>query len=249
MKGLFPLVRQCKKKISKRVLLVGIFGAAAITASNWIINTHASGGYSEDHLESPDYPFWHHKAYHAYDHLAIRRGFIVYDQVGKACHSMGYNYYRELVGVAFTEEETKAIAGEQEGYKAEPDDNGEVLERNGEINDRFWKPFANDNEARAANNGALPPDLSLITKARHGGTGYVFALLTGYRDAPHGIKLNENMFYNIYFPGCQIGMPPPLAAGQVEYEKRDGSGEKFSPSVCQMTQDVCVFFGLVSFKR
>jgi len=204
-------------------------------------SVYASGDYAEDHLETPTYPFYHETRYaHSFDHLAIRRGFQVYDSVGKACHSLGYNYYRELIDVCFTEEEVIAIAAQQEGYKSEPDDFGEVHERTGVINDRYWAPYANDNEARASNNGALPPDLSLITKSRFGGPSYVFALLTGYRDPPHGVRMSDNMFYNIYFPGCQIGMPPPLAAGQVEYTKRDGSGT-FPASVSQMARDVSTF--------
>jgi len=227
----------------KKVVVLGILGVTTVAVglfSIFQINANASGGYSEDHLEAPDYPFWHKKPYHSLDHGAIRRGFQVYDQVGKACHSMSYNYYRELVDVAFTEDEVKAIAAEQEGYKSDPDENGEVHERKGEINDKFWMPFANDQEARAANNGALPPDLSLITKARHGGEDYVMAILTGYRDPPHGVVMAANMHYNIYFPGCQIGMPPPLAKGLVEYEKEDGSGETYQPSVSKMSHDVTV---------
>jgi len=199
-------------------------------------SVYASGDYAEDHLETPTYPFYHETRYaHSFDHLAIRRGFQVYDSVGKACHSLGYNYYRELIDVCFTEEEVIAIAAQQEGYKSEPDDFGEVHERTGVINDRYWAPYANDNEARASNNGALPPDLSLIIKSRFGGLSYVFVLLTGYRDPPHGVRMSDNMFYNIYFPGCQISMPPPLAEGAVEYD--DGT----PASICQMAKDVTTY--------
>jgi len=96
-------------------------------------------------------------------------------------------------------------------------------------------------EARAMNNGALPPDLSQVARARHGGENYIFALLTGYRDPPHGITLGENMYYNIYFPGCQIAMPPPLAAGAVTYE--DGT----EASVSQMAKDVSVYLAWSSY--
>jgi len=103
-------------------------------------------------------------------------------------------------------------------------------------------PYANEKEARANNNGALPPDLTNMVNARHGGENYVFALLTGYRDPPHGVILGENMYYNIYFPGCQISMPPPLAAGAVDYE--DGT----EASVAQMAKDVSTYLAWTANK-
>jgi len=103
------------------------------------------------------------------------------------------------------------------------------------LTDRLWQPYKNDKEARYANNGALPPDLSVMNRARHHNEDYIFSLLTGYRDPPHGVILGENMQYNIYFPGCQIAMPPPLAEGAVEFD--DGT----EPSVSQMARDVTTY--------
>ena len=87
-----------------------------------------------------------------------------------------------------------------------PDDQGNYFERPGKLSDTFPSPYPNEEAARAANNGAYPPDLSYITAARHGGEDYVFALLTGYMDPPAGVVLREDQHYNPYFPGGAIGM-------------------------------------------
>jgi ubiquinol-cytochrome c reductase cytochrome c1 subunit len=116
-----------------------------------------------------------------------------------------------------------------------PDDFGQMFERPALPFDPIPKPFPNDQAARAANNGALPVDLSLITKARVGGPDYVHALLIGYREPPPDSELGPNMYYNQYFPGHQIAMPPPLAADQVQYA--DGT----PATVQQMAHDVVSF--------
>ncbi|KAJ1390868.1 Cytochrome c1 [Sesbania bispinosa] len=99
-----------------------------------------------------------------------------------------------------------------------PNDEGEMFTRPGKLSDRFPEPYANEAAARFANGGAYPPDLSLITKARHNGQNYVFALLTGYRDPPAGVSIREGLHYNPYFPGGAIAMPKMLNDGAVEYE-------------------------------
>jgi ubiquinol-cytochrome c reductase cytochrome c1 subunit len=117
-----------------------------------------------------------------------------------------------------------------------PNDQGEMFQRPGRPYDKFVAPFANEQLARATFNGALPPDLSLIVKAREGGADYIIALLTGYKDPPPaGIKLSDNMTYNDYFPGHQIGMPPPLAGDDVKYA--DGT----KPTMRQEAADVATF--------
>jgi ubiquinol-cytochrome c reductase cytochrome c1 subunit len=98
-----------------------------------------------------------------------------------------------------------------------PNDKGEMFQRPAQPSDRFRSPFANDQLARVANNGALPPDLSVIAKARQGGADYLYALLTGYRPAPEGFEVAQGMYYNTAFPGHQIAMPPPLSDGVVTY--------------------------------
>ncbi|NWZ98152.1 CY1 protein, partial [Nesospiza acunhae] len=160
-------------------------------------------------LHPPSLPWSHGGFLSALDHASIRRGFQVYRQVCSACHSMEYLAFRNLIGVTHTEAEAKALAEEVEVQDG-PDENGEMFMRPGKISDHFPKPYPNPEAARAANNGALPPDLSYIVNARHGGEDYVFALLTGYCDAPAGVSLREGLHYNPYFPGQAIGMAPPI---------------------------------------
>ncbi|HEV2563238.1 MAG TPA: cytochrome c1 [Rhizomicrobium sp.] len=162
-----------------------------------------------------------------YDKAALQRGFQVYKEVCSACHSLNlvaFHALSEPGGPSFTEAEMKAIAA---GYKvpAEPndkgelfDDKGERLTRPGTAADHFPAPFANEEAARTANNGALPPDLSLIVKAREGGPQYVYSIITGFgQKPPAGFTVLANKYYNPYFAGWNISMPPPLADGSVTF--------------------------------
>ncbi|KAG6382952.1 hypothetical protein SASPL_157321 [Salvia splendens] len=180
--------------------------------------TIASCDEAEHGLEAATYPWPHSGILNSYDHASIRRGHQVYQQVCASCHSMSLISFRDLVGVAYTEEETKAMAAEIEVVDG-PNDEGEMFTRPGKLSDRFPQPYANEQAARFANGGAYPPDLSLITKARHNGQNYVFALLTGYHDPPAGVTIREGLHYNPYFPGGAIAMPKMLNDGAVEYEK------------------------------
>jgi cytochrome c1 len=136
--------------------------------------------------------------------------------------------------IGIGEEEVKAIAAEYLVTDG-PDENGEMFDRPATPADRFVSPFPNDNAARASNNGALPPDLSLIAKARIGGPDYLHALLIGYEEAPAGVEVREGLYYNKFFPGHQIAMPPPLFEDGVEYP--DGT----PATVEQMAEDVTHF--------
>ncbi len=169
-----------------------------------------------------------------FDPAARQRGFQVYKEVCAACHGLKYVAYRNLRDIGFSDEEVRAIAASVEVTDG-PNDQGEMFQRPGRASDRFKSPFANDNAGRAANNGALPPDLSLMTKARVGGPNYLYALMTGYGDAPADVKVMEGLHYNKYFPGHQIAMPNPLNADQVTYA--DGT----KATVEQMAKDVTVF--------
>lgn len=152
-----------------------------------------------------------------FDRAALRRGLQVYAEVCGGCHGVKLVAYRNLMDIGFSEDEVKAFAAEYE-VEDGPDDEGEMFTREAKPSDRFVEPFANDNAARASNNGALPPDLSLMTKARIGGADYVYALMVGYQDeAPEGFELMEGMSYNTYFPGHQIAMAPPIDDDAVEY--------------------------------
>jgi len=185
-------------------------------------------------LHPPKLPWSHSGNFDSLDHASIRRGFQVYKQVCAACHSMRFLAYRNLVGVTHTEEEAKAQAEEIQTLDG-PDESGEMFMRPGKLADYFPKPFANDAAASAANNGAIPPDLSFITLARHGGENYIYHLLNGYCDPPAGIELRDGQYFNPYFLGGAIGMGPPLYNEIIEYD--DGTPATQS----QLTKDVCTF--------
>ncbi|XP_064398595.1 uncharacterized protein LOC135345162 [Halichondria panicea] len=189
---------------------------------------------SEQMLHPPQYPWSHGGVFSSLDHESVRRGYQVYKQVCAACHSMKFIAYRNLVGVAYSLEEAKQFAEENE-YPGDPDDEGNPTTRAGKLFDYFPNPYPNDEAAKAANNGALPPDLSLIVLAREGNEDYIFSLLTGYYDPPAGVEVPEGMAYNPYFPGGNISMPQQLFQDSVEYE--DGT----NASVSQMAKDVCAF--------
>lgn len=196
---------------------------------------------SESSHAAPPSAGWPHQGmFGTYDRGALQRGFLVFKQVCAACHSLNLVSYRHLTGLGYSEAEIKAIAAEvkvQDG----PDDAGNMFERDGRPSDRFKAPFANDNAARAANGGALPPDLSLIIKARHGGEDYLHALLMGYGEAPEGMKIMDGMSYNSAFAGNQIAMPNPLSADDlVTYS----DGTKATRE--QMARDVTQFLAWAS---
>lgn len=169
-----------------------------------------------------------------YDRAALQRGFQVYQGVCQACHGARFLAFRNLSDLGYNEDEIKAIAAQYTVVDG-PNDEGEMFERPGRPSDRKPSPYPNEQASRAANNGALPPDLSLITKARAGGPDYLYALLTGYHEAPADVTVPDGMNYNAYFPGHMIAMPPPLSEGIVEYE--DGT----SATVGQMSADVTQF--------
>lgn len=170
-----------------------------------------------------------------FDRAQLQRGYLVYREVCAACHSMKQVYFRHLVDIGLSENAIKAIAAEFE-VAGEPDEDGEPTDRPAQLFDRLPSPYANDNEARSANNGALPPDLSLIAKSRVGGSDYIHALLTGYLEkAPAGVTMGEGMNYNTYFAANQIAMAPPLVEDGVEYE--DGT----KASIDQQARDVAAF--------
>ncbi len=168
------------------------------------------------------------------DMAAAQRGFKVYSEVCAACHAMQYLHYRDLAGIGLSAEQIKAFAASvtvPQGLN----DEGMPKEGPGTPASQFRSPFPNDVAARAANNGALPPDLSLIANAREGGADYIYGLMIGFADPPKDMKMQSGMNYNIYFPGHQIAMPQPLRDGQVTYT--DGS----PTNLAQMAKDVSTF--------
>jgi len=202
-------------------LAFGLFAAAP---------AHAAG----EAIAIPDRKFSFDGVFGTYDRASAQRGFQVYKEVCAACHGMRLVAYRNLRELGLTEAQVAAIASQFE-IKDGPNDEGQMFERPGRPADRFRSPFPNDAAARAANNGALPPDLSVMTKARAGGADYLFALLTGYEDPPPGVTVMDGMHFNRYYPGNQIAMGAPLNPDQVDYA--DGT----SATVEQMAHDVSTF--------
>ncbi|XP_066846991.1 cytochrome c1, heme protein, mitochondrial [Anser cygnoides] len=212
---------------------LGALGALA-AGGGAALALHGALSAGELEMHPPGFPWSHGGLLAALDHGSVRRGYQVYKQVCSACHSMEYLAFRNLIGVTHTEEEAKALAEEVEVVDG-PDENGEMFTRPGKISDYFPKPYPNPEAARAANNGALPPDLSYIVNARHGGEDYVFSLLTGYCDPPAGVTVREGLHYNPYFPGQAIGMAPPIYNEILEFD--DGTPATMS----QIAKDVCTF--------
>jgi|TARA_B100000131_G_scaffold219446_1_gene210973 ubiquinol-cytochrome c reductase cytochrome c1 subunit len=169
-----------------------------------------------------------------FDRGALQRGYQVYSEVCSGCHSMKLLYYRDLIDIGFSEDQVKAIASEFTVIDG-PNDEGEMFERDARPADRFVSPYLNDNEARANNNGAYPPDLSVITKAKKDGANYIYNLLLGYKDPPADMEVGEGMYYNIYMEGNQIAMPQPIYDESVDYA--DGTNN----SAEQIAEDLVVF--------
>lgn len=151
-----------------------------------------------------------------FDKAQLQRGLQVYTEVCATCHGLDLVAYRNLSALGYGEEEIKAYAANYEVQDG-PDDEGEMFTRPAIPSDRFVSPFPNDNAARASNNGAFPPDLSLMTKARKNGWNHLYGILVGYDEAPDDFEMMEGMAYHKYFGGNQIAMPQPLYGDDVEY--------------------------------
>eukprot|EP01033_Poteriospumella_lacustris_P019551 gene19552-14176_t len=221
-----------KVLVSRAAIPVGLTGLMAVNHQT----AECSG---EDHIPALDYGWAHSGAMSSYDYASIRRGFQVYRQVCASCHSVEKVAFRSLVGVTHSEEDMRKIAESYEVVDG-PNDIGEMFERPGKLSDTIPGPYKNEEQARSANNGAYPPDLSLLVKARHGGVDYIVALLTGYVEPPAGKAMLPGLHYNPYFPGGAIAMAKQLVDGQVEYE--DGTPATES----QMAKDVGAFLAWVA---
>ncbi len=184
------------------------------------------------HIKRLDWP--QDGIFGTYDRASLQRGLQVYQQVCASCHGLKRVAFRTLTDLGFTMDQVKKIAAEYE-FEDGPDEEGEMFTRPGAPYDYFPSPFPNEKAAAAANGGAVPPDLSLIVKARRGREDYVYSILTGYEEAPDGFTVPEGGHYNSAFPGNVIAMPPPLSEDAVEYA--DGT----PATVEQMAKDVVNF--------
>jgi cytochrome c1 len=229
--------------------IVSLAAAAALT----VLGAWSA---SAQDAEAPPRQTWSfHGPFGTYDPAQLQRGFKIYREVCSTCHSIKLLSFRNLAepgGPGFTEAQAGAIAATFQ-VTAGPNDEGQVFQRPGQISDTFPPPFANDQAARAALGGKLPPDMSVLAKARsyeagfpyfildafkmyqEDGPDYIHAIITGYEDAPAGFPLPPGGQYNKYFPGHAIGMPKPLSDGQVEYT--DGT----PMTVDQYGRDVAAF--------
>ena len=172
-----------------------------------------------------------------FDRASLQRGFQVYKEVCSSCHSMQYLSYRnlgELGGPEFSEAEVEAIAASIE-IDDGPDSQGEMFTRPGRPSDKFKSPYPNVNASTAANGGAYPPDMSVLVKARPGGSNYIYSVLMGYEEPPAGMVLDDGVYYNKYMIGNKIKMSAPLSEDIVEYS--DGT----NATVDQMAKDVTTF--------
>jgi ubiquinol-cytochrome c reductase cytochrome c1 subunit len=216
--------------------------------------TGASAFIAEGKPETAEHAFHRHpkhveisgeSVFSTFNRAQLQRGFQVYKEVCAGCHGLKYVAFRNLADLGYSEAEVKAIADQWavQSPSINPD-TGEAATRKNLPSDRFPSPYANEVAARAANNNANPPDLSLITKARHDGPAYVYSLLTGYQSQQPAellkrfpeVKTGQGLYYNPYFPNLNIAMPPPLVSdGQVTYA--DGT----KATVDQMAQDISAF--------
>ncbi|GLT00165.1 ribosomal protein P2 [Sphingobium jiangsuense] len=231
--------------------LVGLFFAG------WLLVSFVAGGIAyvseppaptaehEFHLAPKHVSFSFDGPFGHYDKQQLQRGFQVYKEVCAACHSLKFVAFRDLKDLGYNEAEIKAIAKSWPIKTPDVDPaTGEATTRDPVPSDHFPKPFANNVAAAAANNNAIPPDLSLMTKARHHGTAYVYSLLTGFQNQPAELlrrfpdsKTPSGLHYNPYFANLNLAMAPPLTSdGQVTY-----GDDQPKPTIDQMAQDVSAF--------
>lgn len=229
-------------------ILVGLFFGVALI---WSFGVGAFTFAQEGKPETAEHAFHKHpKSLHLasdgalgkFDKQQLQRGYQVYKEVCAACHSLRQVAFRHLGQLGYNEAEVKAEAAQWTVPGIDPN-TGEETTRPATPTDYFPKPFANDVAARAANNNAVPPDLSLMTKARHDGAAYVYSLMTGYQGQPAKLleefpdaETPDGLYYNPYFANLNLAMAPPLTAdGQVTYA--DGT----EATVEQMSKDVAAF--------
>lgn len=192
----------------------------------------------EENLALPKQHWSFDGPFGTFDRASAQRGYQIYKDVCSNCHSLKQGSYRNLTGIGLSMEQITATAASV--TVPTTSDDGTPADRPALPSDHFRSPFANEKAARAANNGALPPDLSLIEKAREGGADYLYSILTGYSEPPASMKMGDGMMYNKYYPGHQIAMPQPLRDGSVTF------GDGTPASLNQEAHDVVTFLTYIS---
>ena len=245
---------------SLRVVLAA--GLLAVTG-------HAASAAEAVHVERQSWPFA--GFFGTFDRAQLQRGYQVYSEVCASCHELGRIAYRNLAQKGGPEFPTDAVTALAAAAQVEdgPDDQGSMFKRPGRLSDHLPKIYANENEARSIHNGAYPPDLSLMARARNteniapwyihpflmlrdiavgyqeGGADYIYALMTGYKEPPAGVQVMEGMHYNAAFPGHQIAMANPFGAGDGQVNYTDGT-----PSTVQnYARDVAAFLSWTADPR
>jgi cytochrome c1 len=211
-----------------RIFMASMLGAALMFGAG---TAQAAGGAKQ--LPAREWSF--DGIFASFDRAEVQRGLQVYLEICANCHGLEYVAYRDLGMIGYDEDQIKAIAAEYE-VEDGPDDEGEMFMRAARPADRFVSPYPNTKYAAAMNNGAVPPDLSLMYKARADGANYLHALLTGFEEEPpEGFEVMDGLSYNPYFPGNQIAMAQPLWGDDVEYA--DGT----EATIEQEAHDVTAF--------
>jgi ubiquinol-cytochrome c reductase cytochrome c1 subunit len=239
-------------------ILVGAFFSlmmvySAVRTSIGMVTEPATATAEEEfHLHPKHVKFSSDGPFGKFDRPQLQRGFQVYKEVCASCHGLKQVAFRDLADLGYSEGQIKTIASEWaiETPSLNPE-TGEAATRKPLASDKIPSSYPNEVAARAANNNALPPDLSLITKSRHGGAAYTYSLLTGYQDPNPELlkkfpemKPSGTLHHNPYFANLNIAMPAPLVAdGQVTYdaEAKDHHGKPIKPTVDQMAKDVSAF--------
>ena len=246
----------------KRIVLLALAGATLPLLA------HAAG--DAIHIERQKWSFA--GLFGRFDQNQLQRGFQVYKESCAQCHGLARIDFRNLAqpgGPSFNEDAVKGLAATYQVQDG-PNDDGKMFKRPARLSDKIPPPYANEKEARSIHNGAYPPDLSLIARARgveyqgslfahpfhllkdmfagyqEGGADYVFALLTGYVAKPDDFKMADGMNYNRAFPGHQISMPPPLQDGAIKTDGKAEFQDGTPATVEQMARDVVAFLSWAS---
>lgn len=210
---------------------------AVLLISAYPVSVHLV--HAAENIVIPELRWPHQQLFGTIDQAAAQRGLQVYKEVCSSCHGLQFVALRHLSGIGFNQDQIKAIAAEFEIVDG-PDVDGQMFFRPGRPADYFPDPYPSELAAAESNAGAVPPDLSLITRARPGGASYIVALLTGYTDPPEDIQLQGGQYYNKYYPGHIIAMPPLLVDQGVSYV------DDTQASADQQARDVATFLAFVA---